>query len=90
MADPLYTPLQPDQCGRFFLSPTVTLYYELRGINNHVKLVMLMGAMATCKLFEEFADCLAVKYQVLIFNYRGVGQGEKKSTYTGKKSCQTR
>ncbi|KAK9805301.1 hypothetical protein WJX72_012052 [[Myrmecia] bisecta] len=44
-----------------------------------------MGMLATCKHFEELADHLAEKYEVLLFDYRGVG----KSTLESKKSCQT-
>ena len=41
-----------------------SLYYELRGIKNAVKVVMIMGLGLTTKVFNQLADRFARDFQV--------------------------
>jgi pimeloyl-ACP methyl ester carboxylesterase len=72
--DPLYHSY-PDSEGYFALSDC-KLYYQLRGRPDGEKVVLLMGAFATLKHFDEFADQLAktTRYNILTFDYRGIGK----------------
>ena len=42
-----------------------SLYYELRGIKNAAKLVMIMGLGMTTKLYNQLADRFAQDFQVV-------------------------
>lgn len=69
-------------------SPEVKLYYEIRSTANEssqesVKLVMIMGAFATMRHFEEQAKFLVNYFasnqtpiQILTYDHRGIGKSE--------------
>ncbi|KAJ3287823.1 hypothetical protein HDU79_005390 [Rhizoclosmatium sp. JEL0117] len=76
--DPLWQS-QPATTGTFTISaqPSATLYYELRGRSDSPrKVVLLMGAFATLRHFDQLADTLASNYdcQVLTYDHRGIGK----------------
>ena len=72
----MYYAKEPQRADVFHLTPTTDIYYELRGISSNAKVLLLAGAMATTKHFEELADLLAERYEVMTFNYRGVGRSK--------------
>lgn len=52
-----------------------SLYFELRGNEKDPKVVLIMGAFATCKHFTELADKLAKRgFHVLTYDHRGIGK----------------
>ena len=56
-------------------SPDCALYYEQRGSNNVKYVVLIMGAFATLKHFDELADKLSSSgYNVLTYDHRGIGK----------------
>ena len=61
--DPWYES-QPDTSGVCDIG-SHSLYYELRGIKNATKLVMIMGSGMTTKLYNQLADRFAQNFQVL-------------------------
>ena len=78
--DPLHVS-SPPRCALFALSDSVSLHYELRGSTEATqKVVLLMGAFATRRHFEQLADTLvSAGLEVLSYDHRGIG----KSTNTG-------
>lgn len=75
-----------DKCAHYSGSDC-SLYYELRGLNNDDKyVVLIMGAFATLRHYDELADKLSTSgYQVLTYDHRGIG----KSTASDIKLRQT-
>ncbi|KAJ3063007.1 hypothetical protein HDU99_005016, partial [Rhizoclosmatium hyalinum] len=76
--DPLWQS-QPATTATFTISthPSATLYYELRGRSDSPrKVVLLMGAFATLRHFDQLADTLTANYdcQVLTYDHRGIGK----------------
>ena len=77
--DPLY--ISADARGdRCTVAADVSLYYELRGTPDAPhKVVLIMGAFATLRHFEQLADSLAAaggghNFQVLTYDHRGIGR----------------
>jgi len=55
--------------------PDCCLYYEQRGLNNIKNIVLIMGAFATLRHFDELADKLSSSgYNVLTYDHRGIGK----------------
>jgi pimeloyl-ACP methyl ester carboxylesterase len=77
--DPLYVCAHPARTGRCSISSTVLLYYELRGEPAAPeKVLLIMGAFATRRHFEQLADMLArsgggSQLEVMTYDHRGVG-----------------
>jgi len=77
--DPLYESA-PARSGRCSVSPAVSLHYELRGsAAAPEKVLLIMGAFATCRHFEQLADSLAAagggaRLEVLTYDHRGIGR----------------
>ena len=80
--DPLYAGVWPARCGLFARSASVTLHYELRGKEDATNTALLvMGAFATRRHFEQLADTLAsAGAEVLSYDHRGVGKSKTTDT----------
>lgn len=89
--DPLYVGVWPARCGLFARSATVTLHYELRGKEESTqKVVLLMGAFATRRHFEQLADTLAsAGAEVLSYDHRGIGRSVTASADANRRNSQT-
>ena len=74
--DPLYEGVWPVRSGLFARSSSVSLHYELRGKEEATqKAVLIMGAFATRRHFEQLADTLAsAGAEVLSYDHRGIGK----------------
>ena len=76
--DPLFTSV-PSRSGRCEVGSSVSLQYELRGSPDAIeKMVLIMGAFATKRHFEQLADSLAAagggrRIEVLTYDHRGIG-----------------
>jgi pimeloyl-ACP methyl ester carboxylesterase len=52
-----------------------TLYFERRGVEHAENVVLIMGAFATMRHYDELADILAKSgYNVLTYDHRGIGK----------------
>lgn len=77
--DPLFTNI-PKSFGQFSPCEGVSLYFERRGDPAAPeKVVMLMGALATLRHFDQFADGISKshggsQFEVLTFDHRGIGK----------------
>ena len=85
--DPEYQPQEPSRTDYFRLpNESIELYYEIRGnLENPEHVVLFMGSFATLKHFYQLGDSIAkshdgLRYQVLLFDYRGVGQSRRLSS----------
>jgi len=76
--DPLYVGNWPERCGLFARSASVSLHYELRGNEDAAnKALLVMGACATRRHFEQLADTLAsAGVEVLSYDHRGIGRSK--------------
>eukprot|EP00884_Botryococcus_braunii_P010377 jgi/Botrbrau1/19340/Bobra.0073s0065.1 len=50
------------------------LHYEIRGQGKDPKLIMIMGAMGTCRQLEVLADALRHHFEVVTYDHRNVGR----------------
>ncbi|KAI9329990.1 Alpha/Beta hydrolase protein [Obelidium mucronatum] len=76
--DPLWQS-KPTSSNTFVIEtePSATLYYELRGDpSSPTKVVLLMGAFATLRHFDQLADHLSKSCNVLTFDHRGIGKSK--------------
>ncbi|CAF0872787.1 unnamed protein product [Didymodactylos carnosus] len=70
----------PNQSGYVSVTTDVRLYYEIRSSSTPAatKLIMIMGAFATLKHFDELAqfvvDTLSTSIEVLTYDHRGMGR----------------
>ena len=84
--DPLHESTSPVRKGVFSVMPTVALHYELRGsAEAPQKVVLVMGAFATRRHFEQIADFLAATggVEVLTYDHRGIGKSVSTSSDRG-------
>lgn len=84
--DPLHESTSPVRTGVFSMTPTVSLHYERRGsAEAPQKVVLVMGAFATRRHFEQIADFLAAtgRVEVLTYDHRGIGKSVSTSADRG-------
>ena len=61
---------RPCECG-YYDGSECRLYYERRGTEHTPNIVLIMGAFATLRHFDELADMLASSgYNVLTYDHR--------------------
>lgn len=76
---------KPEQTGVFGLTDC-SLYFERRGISGTENVVLIIGAFATLRRFDQLADHLASSgFNVLTYDHRGIG----KSTVIDKRKAQS-
>ncbi|CAF1197312.1 unnamed protein product [Rotaria sordida] len=77
----------------FSLTSNIKIYYELRcsspsssSSNLSTKILMIMGACATLRHFDEFVEYLIEHYpssiEILIYDHRGIGHSKTTTTTT--------
>ena len=84
----------PDRAGKQAIrNGRVQLYYEVRGTGNPEKLILLNGAFATLKHYEQLAHKIAAtgRYEVMTFDYRGYGKStvDRTTKFAGADGKQT-
>lgn len=73
----------------FSLTPDIKIYYELHSTselssNSSTKILMIMGAYATLRLYDELVEYLVEHYpspvEILTYDHRGIGNSKISTT----------